>query len=161
MKKTKKCYECKQDFLKTELVSYASPRAATMHDYCKKCLAEKQARDAFSDKVCTIFGIKVPGPKIWTERKRLIEKYGYTDNIIIDCLDYIYNVEHIKKKSETLYFITPTMVDKMMTYKRQQNYNAIKITQAAAMETKEYVVPIKENKEQIKTQWDPDEFLDD
>ena len=73
----KKCYGCKQEFRSEELVYYASPTANTGYNYCPKCLAEKQARERFSYKVCSIFGLKAPGPRIWTERKRLYEKYGY------------------------------------------------------------------------------------
>lgn len=158
-KLTKQCYSCKQQFRKSELVDYCSINSNTLHSYCPKCLAEKQERDLFSQKVCQIFGTKSPGPQIWTERKRLREKYGYTDSIIIDCLDYIYNVEKIKKKSETLYFVTPSMIEKMRQWKReeQQKNNGI----IAAYQTKynEYIVPIKENNISNKTNWNPDDWL--
>ena len=107
-----------------------------------------------------IFGIKTPGPRIWTERKRIQETYGYTDDVIVDCLDYIYNVVKKDKIAESLCLVTPNMVDKMIAYKKRQQYEGIKITQAAATEMKEYVVPIKENQEINKTNWDPDLFLD-
>lgn len=158
-KLTKQCYSCKQQFRKSELVDYCSINSNTLHSYCPKCLAEKQERDLFSQKVCQIFGIKSPTPQIWTERKRLREKYGYTDSIIIDCLDYIYNVEKIKKKSETLYFVTPSMIEKMRQWKQaeQQRNNGI----IAAYQTKynEYIVPIKENNTSNKTNWNPDDWL--
>ena len=44
-KKTLKCFKCKQDILREELVAYASPNAKILHNYCPKCLEEKQAND--------------------------------------------------------------------------------------------------------------------
>ena len=159
-KLTKQCYSCKEQFRKSELIDYCSIGSNTLHSYCPKCLAEKQERDLFSQTVCQIFGIKSPTPQIWTERKRLKEKYGYTDAVIIDCLNYIYNIEKIKKSSKTLYFVTPTMVEKMQQWKRgeQQKNNGI----IAAYQTKchEYIVSIKENKTSNKTYWNPDDWLD-
>lgn len=156
----KKCYGCKQSFRKEELVSYASPRAKVFQSYCPKCLAEKQSRDNFSDKVCSIFGIKTPGPRIWTERKRLQETYGYTDNAIIDCLDYIYNVEKKKKFAETLYLINPATMDKMKAYQREKNNESLKLAAATTTKFNEYIAPIQTNKNKVKIEYDPDEWLD-
>lgn len=39
MASVKTCFKCKQKFLKTELVDYASSRSITYHSYCKNCLA--------------------------------------------------------------------------------------------------------------------------
>jgi uncharacterized protein YqeY len=41
VKKTLKCYKCKEDTLREEIVAYASPNAKVLHNYCPKCLAEK------------------------------------------------------------------------------------------------------------------------
>lgn len=160
--KTKKCYGCHQVFRREELVDYASPRAKILQSYCPACLQEKQAKDRFSDRVCTIFGIKSPGARIWGDRKRLKETYGYTDDIIIDCLDYIYNVEKKKKTSESLCLINPITVEKMLKYKRNQTIMAQELTQAMQTELKEYIVPIKENTKKVKiTTWNPDDWLED
>ena len=99
------------------MVNYATPRAKTSYWYCKKCYDEKMAQEDFSNKVCSIFGIKTPGPRIWTERKRLIDTYGYTDETIVNCLDYIYNVLKKPKKVETIYLVNPAMVDEMMRFR--------------------------------------------
>ena len=154
---TKQCYGCKQPFRKTELVDYAAPGTKTMHSYCPKCLEEKHQREDFSNKVCQIFGIKSPGPIIWTQRKKLMETYGYTDNTIIDCLDYLYNIKNMKKLSETLVLVTPKSVNEMMEYKKNK---VGQIVRAAQMETKEYVVPIRERPKKKKIDWNPDDWLD-
>lgn len=161
MKNTKQCYSCKQQFLKTELVDYASPRANTLHSYCHKCLMEKQAKDRFSEKVCEIFGVKAPGPRIWTERKRLQATYGYTDDTIIDCLDYIYNIENKKKLVESLCLIRPDTINRMLEYRSKSVREGNKIAQAIATEQQEYIVPIKENKTVQKSMINPDDWLDD
>lgn len=157
----KKCYGCKQEFRSEELVYYASPTANTGYNYCPKCLAEKQARERFSYKVCSIFGLKAPGPRIWTERKRLQDNYGYTDDVIVDCLDYIYNVEHTKKLSESLCLVNPATVEKMKRHKSAEEYNAQKIIDAMSQKIQKYVVPVRENKKEEKNAINLDEWLED
>ena len=152
---THKCFGCKEIFRTEEMINYNNQW------YCKKCHEEKLSREYFSAQVCRIFGIKAPGPKIWTERKRIVEKYGYTDKTIIDCLEYAYNVEHIQKKSTTLYFVSPPMIEKMKAYKRIEQSKAISLAQATNQEVYEHIVPIKENKKNQKKTYDPDEWLGD
>lgn len=153
------CHECKDKFRRDELISYATLRSKTAYNYCKNCYQEKLARERFSEKVCNIFGIKAPGPRIWTERKRLKDTYGYTDDVLIDCLDYIYKVEKKKKFSESLCLINPTLVDKMMSYKRREQNKNNKIVSAINMQTNEYFVSIKENTEKKNNKWNPDDWL--
>ena len=161
-KTTKKCYTCQQIFRRDELVDYASPRAKIMQSYCPKCLAEKKLKDAFTEKVCFLFGIKMPGARIWAERRRLIDTYGYTDETIIDCLDYLYNVKKMKKLSESLCLITPTTVNEMFIYKKRKENEAKRMAEAMQIENKKYIVPVQEKRKtkEIVT-YDPDEWLDD
>lgn len=133
MKPTKMCHGCREQFRREELIDYASPGSVTMYSYCPKCLKEKQDREKFSDKVCSIFGIKSPGPRIWTERKRLQDKYGYTDDVIVHCLDYIYNVEKKKKYTESLCLVTPPMVEKAQRWQKTEETKANLLAQAAVM----------------------------
>lgn len=165
-KATLQCYKCKQQFLREELVEYARPDAITFHRYCPQCLAEQKLRDLFSKTVCNIFGIKAPGPRIWTERKRLIDTYGYTDQTIIDCLNYIYEVEKVKKLSESLCLVNPPTVERMMKYKKQQEYEQNKIVNAIAMNAYTNIKPqrihIKENTSTVKKEnWNTEEFFND
>ena len=163
-RETYKCYGCKQIFKSGDLIEYASSRAKKMQRYCTKCLQEKKDSDFFSDKICEIFGIKAPGPIIYTQRKRIKEEYGYTDQTIIDCLEYIYKIENKKKISESLYFVKPEYVNKMLKYKNQENSKQNRIaTAAAGFQTQLYIVPIKENDNIItKTQYENiDDWLED
>lgn len=158
---THKCYGCKETFRTDEMINYASLTATTTHWYCSKCYAEKLARERFLSEVCRIFGVKAPGPQIWTERKRIINTYGYTDDTIIDCLNYIYEIEKIQKKKPTLFFVTPPMVEKMKQYKRKEQSKAMSLVQATKQEVCEHIVPIKENIKNKKTIYNPDEWLGD
>lgn len=160
MKLTKKCFECGETFRKTELVDYAPPLAKTYHSYCPKCLEARQKRELFSNKVCTIFGIQKPGPRIWTERKRLIETYGYTDEIIVDCLEYLYNIKGIHSELESLYYVNPSSVNEMLKYKKNLERENVALANAIAQTQKaqEYVVCAKENTKKVK-EWNPDDWL--
>lgn len=156
----KQCFVCKEKFRREELIDYAAIGTKTMHSYCPKCFKEKKNKERFSDKVCSIFGLNSPGARIWTERERLQKTYGYTDDIIIDCLDYIYNVEKQRKTVKSLCLVTPPMVEKMLQYKKSQENKASGIIRAMQTKTNEYIVPIKENKTKEKEIWDPDDWLD-
>lgn len=128
------------------MIQYASLSGKTLYWYCKDCYEARLAREKFSNKVCEIFGLKSPGPRIWKERSRLREKYGYTDDAIVDCLEYIYNVVKKDKLSESLALINPQSMEKMKSWKAVQQGRAGSIAAAIANTyTKEYVVPIREN----------------
>ena len=161
MVKTLTCFGCKEKFPRKELVGYAGLNAKNLHNYCPKCLEEKQARERFSTQVCKIFGLKSPGPRIWTERKRLMDTFGYTDDIIIDCLEYIYKVEKKKKLVESLCLVNPVTVDHMRTYKKRiENSNQQIVRAITTTKMIEHIVPIKENTTKIKKEWNPDDWLD-
>lgn len=126
MAKIVTCCSCKERFPKEEMTYYTSMGAQAGHYYCKPCLDEKLAREHFSLTVCEIFGLKSPGPRIWTERKRLREKLGYTDALIIECLRYLYTVEKKRKLSESICLVTPAAIARMLEYKeamRVENNN--------------------------------------
>ena len=161
MKLTRKCAICKEDCRKEEMIQYTSYSGKTSHWLCRDCYTQKINREAFSNKVCQIFQIKTPGPRIWADRKKIQEKYGYTDQIIIDCLDYLYKVQNTKILSESLCLVTPTNVEKMLQYKKTQLAKAQLLAAAANQEIKEHIVPIKEIEERKKEILNPDDFLDE
>lgn len=147
MQMTRKCQGCKQNIHKSEMIQYFTPSGKTSYWYCKDCYEEKIAREKFQNKVCEIFGIKSPGPLIWTQRKRLRDTYGYTDDAIVDCLEYIYNVEHMNKLKESLGLVNPRSMNNMKAWRADKKARASSLVAAAAnMKTKEYIVPINEKK---------------
>ena len=113
-------------------------------------------------KVCTIFGLKSPGPIIWTQRKRLRDQYGYTDDAIVDCLDYLYSVEHRKILTESLGLVAPWSMEKMRDWKKKKQAQASGLAAAIANTTvNEKLITIKENNNK-KKEIDLDEgLLDD
>ena len=146
MQLTRKCHGCGQDIRKDEMIQYSSISGKTSYWFCKSCYEEKIAREKFQLKVCQIFGLKSPGPLIWTQRKRLRDTYGYTDDAIVDCLEYIYNEKHMNKLKESLGLVGPRSMMEMKKWRAEKKAQAGSIAAAiAATETKEYVVPIKEN----------------
>ena len=162
MRKTYVCFNCKESFLATEMVEYAGPNAKISHRYCPKCYEEKISRDNFSQEICKIFGLKKPGAQIFKERRKLFDKYGYTDNIIIECLHYIYEIKQIPKKKPTLYYVTPQNINEMLMYKKKQTVQATNIGCALQQQqVVHHIVPIKENKERKKTEYslNPDDWL--
>lgn len=60
---------------------------------------------------------------------------------------------------ESLGLITPENVEKMLKYKQIQQKKANKVIQAVQTETKNYIVPIKENDTKLEDDWNPDEWL--
>ena len=159
---TKKCWKCKDEFRKDELVDYCAPGYKTFHSYCRKCLKEQQDFDALKLKIVSIFGNDQKlWPRIMRDRKRIITKYGYTDNTIMDCLDYLYNVLKMKVLSKSLCLVTPANVEKMKKYKRQQSAAAGQVIAAASAQIIEHQISVKENKEEPKEDFNLDEWLED
>ena len=144
-KPTLKCHECKEVFRREELIEYASPNAKTSFHYCPKCYEEKLARENFSQTVCKIFGLKAPGPRIWKERERLRDSYGYTDETIAECLKYVYEVCGAKKLTESLCLVTPTNVEKMMQRKRAQEFRKNLLDRAMETEFNYEFIDVREN----------------
>ena len=162
MQLTRKCYGCKQDIRKEEMVQYSSPSGKTSYWYCKNCYEDKIEREKFSNKVCEIFGIKSPGPVIWTQRKKLRDTYGYTDSAIVDCLEYIYNVMKLSKLSESLVLVNPKKIRNMKAWRAEQKARASSIAAAIAnTEVREHVVKIRENTKKKKEINLDDALLDD
>ena len=146
------------------MIVYSSISGKTTNWYCHKCYEEKLAREKFSDRVCQIFGLKAPGPVIWSQRKKLYDEFGYTDDIILDTLDYVYNVKKIKKISETLYFVRPSIVEEMKKWKRSEQAKAASIIAAESSMTKlanEIFVPVHERKKERKKTNLEDGIFDD
>ena len=62
-----------------------------------------------------------------------MDTYGYTDEVIVHCLDYIYTVEKKKKLVESLCLVTPQMVDKAQKWQKTEETKANLLTRAAIM----------------------------
>ncbi len=100
------CKTCHKRLNKQEMVFYIDGY------YCPKCYQERISRETFSRYVCELFNLKAPGPRIWKQRKRLREKYGYDDETIILTLDYLFFVEKRKFIEETIGLVAPWSVER-------------------------------------------------
>lgn len=156
-----KCFKCKELFLPTELTSYAAPYAKVMHNYCAKCLIEKQQNDLFRIKVASIFGDNADWSAISKQRTNLITKYGYTDTVIADCLDYLYRIKKKKIERYDLIGVNVYSINEMKKYKRSQLMSVGTITAAAKTQIKEYNVSTEENKVKPKDTWNLDDWLEE
>ena len=158
------CYKCHYSFRAEELVSYCTITSKVAHKYCPKCLEWVQADERFRMEVCRIFGLKGPsvGAQINNEREKLMTEYGYTMDTIIECLRYVYDIKKIKPKKATLYFVTPSMIDEMMKYKRIQTAEGNSLAQAMNVTTiTEHIVPQKKEVKETKPEFNFDSFFDD
>lgn len=153
-----KCFGCKQPFRREELVQYVSDHAEIPHWYCSTCLAEKEEKDYFYVEICKLFGLKAPGAKIWTQRKRIIDTYGYDDKTIIECLKFLFETTNVKKL-ESLGLVTPQSVEAMRAWKREKEQLGNNVTQAIRTNIKERQVSVKENK-RTKVEINPDDWLE-
>lgn len=81
-----KCFKCKELGNKKALVKYNA------HYYHPDCYAAVLSKKNFDKCVCEIFHLISPGPRINTEREKLLKK-GYDDIGMTRALKYIYNVK--------------------------------------------------------------------
>ena len=150
------CYKCKKKFKKNDLISYCAPGCKTFHNYCKNCLEEKKKNEYFVNEICRIFGLKKPGPRIYAEKKRL-NANGFSDEMILLTLQYIYDVKKTPKLSETLYLVNITNFNKAKSFysnaTEEKDTKKIKYSYFKDEEKEESLFKIEED--------NPDDFLGD
>lgn len=153
VRKVLTCHECKGKFPAAEMIVYTTLTGKTSYNYCRTCYEERVSRDKFADKVCEIFGLAAPGARIWKDRETIQVKWGFTDETIIECLDYLYNVEKKRKLSESLTLITPDAMERMLRYKERHEIvkNNVQEQVAANVNTQQIVIKenLKNNKQKI------------
>lgn len=140
MRTTLKCFVCKLSFEKETLINYNA------NNYCKKCYEEKRAAERFADFVCRLFSIKSPGPKIYSQRKMLKQKYGFTDDTIVMALDYLFNIKKLDKSFESLGLINPESVDEARSYFASINSKAKNLKESLMnMNVETVTIPVMPN----------------
>lgn len=153
---TYKCFGCSDIFNVADIIEYEG------HRFCKACYTNKLEREKFSKFVCELFNAKSPGPMVWSQRKNIQAKYGYTDDTIIKCLDYVYNVLHFEKEKPTLGLVTPMNIEKMLQYRKKQEYEDTKLIQAFIQGVEQrnttFHVKVRENKD-TEEEWNLDDCL--
>lgn len=146
------CVNCHQKFSRKEIVNFNGK------NLCFECHKEASEKNAFDIFICQLFGLKKPGPKIYSQRKNLLER-GYSLNAIRQTLDYLFNIKGLSKKEATIGILltNPEYFDEAKEYYRKENQN-IENWSIAAQEqaaAKRFIVPIRESvKEQKKINLD-------
>lgn len=90
MARVYKCFECKWNVTADDAVLDDGKH------YHPKCYALVLDRRNFVEYVCKLFGLKSPGPVIYSQRKNFMEKYGYTDAGMLKTLQYLYDIKKTK-----------------------------------------------------------------
>lgn len=85
-----KCFECKWN------VSVDDAIYENKHYYHPACYALVLDKKNFVEYVCKLFGLKAPGPVIYSQRKNFMEKYKYTDAGMVKTLKFLYEVQKNK-----------------------------------------------------------------
>lgn len=156
MQKVLKCYGCKELINRTELIDYKG------NHYCKRCYNEKIERDKFSDYICKLYHLKTPGPRIWAERKRLLNDKNnpMTDEGIIRTLCYLYEVKGANRLSDSIYRAgDKNIVAEANRYYANQDYKLNLIIESIVNAPTEVNYIKLEQKEETKEKINPDDIL--
>lgn len=141
------CCECRERAKKETMIEYKSKK------YCNHCYELKLEKERFVNYVCKLFGIKSPGPIIYSQRKRLKEIYGYTDDVLIKTLSYLFEVKGMNRAYETLGLINPINVDEALKYYKNQKINQEQILrniEKSQKDIKVITIPLNKKKEDKK-----------
>lgn len=152
-----KCHGCGGLFPRSSLIIFNGSK------YCQGCYTLAVEKAQFSEAVCRIFGLKRPGALIWTQRKQLREKHGYTDKMIICALEYI---RKIKKGplQETLGLV-PYYMAAALQEAHMADETANKVTEAIQEQKIVRIDVLADNSKREKAKpkritWNPDDFID-
>lgn len=163
MKPTLKCYKCGEQIPRGDLVEYTSMRSKNPHRYCPKCLKTIQDAEQFYNKVAEFYKDDISWAAINKRKNILYETYGYTDQTIIDCLEYAYKIKGYVVLEKVLGIVKPPLVEEMLQYKRAKDTKENKIVNAIIEGTKKQNFPkikIRENIKQPK-EWNIDDYFFD
>ena len=152
------CCACHEKFPREQIVYYGSQQ--NQLKYCPSCYTEKREREKFSNFVCELFGIKAPGPKLYSQRKKLKETYGFTDDTILQTLEYLFRVKHFNKGFESLGLVNPQSVDEAKRYFKKQKEELEKMKQVEEARVRDLIVPIQKKERKLDL-LDINDYLED
>lgn len=155
MKDTLTCSECSRLKLPVKVYPRGEIIIFNNRKLCPKHYKEAVENEKFNNYICELFGIKSPGPLIFTQRKRLNEQ-GFTDETICHTLDYLFNVKKLNKAFESLGLINSQTVEEAYNYHLSQKGKTVELKENKVVE---HVVSVKK-KERKKNILEYD-FLDD
>lgn len=119
--KSVKCHMCGEQVLITERVADTQG-----YWYHPNCLEQQEKRTELLNYICMLFGLKKPGPIVFSQLKRFTQGYGYTYDGILKALKYHYEIKHgDKEKANEAIGIVGFVYDEAQRY-----YTFIKQKQA-------------------------------
>lgn len=116
-----KCKSCSTPVRKTEGVRYKNVW------YHPRCYDLQIDKELFTSYVCKVFGLKSPGPVVYTQRKRFIEGYGYTDLGMYNALRFQFEIKKQKPENakERIGFIPYVYDDAQAYYARKKHTQSV------------------------------------
>ena len=133
------CCYCHKKFPREEIIFYGSSK--NQMKYCPDCYKDKIEREKFYQYICELFGIRAPGPKIYAQRRKIKENYGFTDETIMKTLDYLFKVKKMDKGFESIGLVNPKTVDEAKDY-----YESKKVVVVNENKVEKIIVPTNDNK---------------
>lgn len=110
--KSVKCHMCGEQVLVSERV--ADEQGFWYHP---NCLDLQLKREELLNYICMLYGLKKPGPVVFTQLKRFTQNLGYTYDGILKALKYHYEIQHgDKEKANEAIGIVPYIYDESMNY---------------------------------------------
>lgn len=152
------CCACHEKFPREQIIYYGSQE--NQLKYCPECYTEKREREVFFNFICELFGIKAPGPKIYSQRKKLKEQYGFTDKTIMQTLEYLFKVKKFNKSFESLGLVNPQTVDEAKKYYDKLKIEQEKLQEAEKTRVRELIIPVKKKERKVEL-LDINDFLED
>lgn len=137
------CAECSKQ--KREIKKYPRKEIINFNgrNLCPNCYKQAKENEEFKIFICELFGVKSPGPKIYSQRKRLKEQYGFSDTTIMRTLEYVFRVKKMNKAFESLGLVTPAMVEEAHQYHLKRKAME-QVVRPEEIQVREFLVPIKE-----------------
>lgn len=135
------CCYCHKKYPRDEIVYYGSSK--NQQKYCPDCYKEKISREKFYQYICELFGIRAPGPKIYAQRRKIKDTYGYTDDTIMKTLDYLFKVKHLDKEFESIGLVNPKTVNEAKEYYERKK---IQLAEEQVKEREKIIIPVEDNR---------------
>ena len=143
-----KCAFCEQFMDKDNSVRYNEK------NYHPNCLQKQKDKEELFKYICTLFGLKKPGPTVYSQLKNFMQKNNsYTYKGVLNSLKYFYEVKrNSTKNSNQGIGIVPYVYDEAYEYYEKINHKQSKIeTKLNEQLNKDYkVVTVKEQKQKQK-----------
>lgn len=120
-------------------------------NYHADCCKKQKDRDELISYICNLFGLKKPGPVVYSQLKRFVEVQKYTYEGILHSLQYFYDVKKgSKQKANQAIGIVPYVYDEAQDYYTKLSYKQDKVAEVVSKQMEKTPVVIRVKKQEIK-----------